>query len=102
MPLRCMELLFKVSKVPCQRLKHFIKNKNKQTKACFEVGVNTILYTYKGGMIQFKYKYLKINEDVNTTGNRRVLAEGKEANLSLNSESKLMFGFSSWGYSKKL
>ena len=41
-------------------------------------------------MIQFKYKYLKINGDVNTTGNWGMLAEGKEANLSLNSESKCL------------
>ena len=41
-------------------------------------------------MIQFKHKYLKINGHVNTTGNRRVLAKGKEANLSLYSESKCL------------
>ena len=41
-------------------------------------------------MIQFKYKYLKINGDVNTTGNRHALAKGKEASLCLNSESKCL------------
>ena len=39
-------------------------------------------------MIQFKYKYLKINGDVNITRNRRALAEGKEASISFHSESK--------------
>ena len=42
-------------------------------------------------MIQFKYKYLKINGDVNITGNRRALAEGKEASISFHSESKCFF-----------
>ena len=42
-------------------------------------------------MIQFKYKYLKINGDVNITGNRRALAEGKEASISFDSESKCLF-----------
>ena len=42
-------------------------------------------------MIQFKYKYLKINGDVNITGNRRALAEGKEASISFHSESKWFF-----------
>ena len=40
-------------------------------------------------MIQFKYKYLKINGDVNI--NRRALAEGKEASISFHSESKCFF-----------
>ena len=44
-------------------------------------------------MIQFKYKYLKINGDVNITGNRRALAEGKEASISFHSESKCFFFF---------
>ena len=44
-------------------------------------------------MIQFKYKYLKINGDVNITGNRRALAEGKEASISFHSESKCFFSF---------
>ena len=39
-------------------------------------------------MIQFKYKYLKIN--VNITG---ALAEGKEASISFHSESKCFFFF---------
>lgn len=51
-------------------------------------------------MIQFKYKYLKINGDVNITGNRRALAEGKEASISFHSESKCFFP--SWGYPTKL
>ena len=42
-------------------------------------------------MIQFKYKYLKINGDVNITGNRCALAEGKEASISFHSESKYFF-----------
>ena len=42
-------------------------------------------------MIQFKYKYLKINGDVNITGNRRALAEAKEASISFHSESKCFF-----------
>ena len=42
-------------------------------------------------MIQFKYKYLKLNGDVNITGNRRALAEGKEASISFHSESKCFF-----------
>ena len=41
-------------------------------------------------MIQFKYKYLKINGDVNITGNRRALAEGKDASISFDSESKCL------------
>ena len=44
-------------------------------------------------MIQFKYKYLKINGNVNITGNRRDLAEGKEASISFHSESKCFFSF---------
>ena len=42
-------------------------------------------------MIQFKYKYLKINGDVNITRNWRALAEGKEASISFHSESKYIF-----------
>ena len=42
-------------------------------------------------MIQFKYKYLKINGDVNITGNRRAFAEDKEASISFHSESKCFF-----------
>ena len=42
-------------------------------------------------MIQFKYKYLKINGDVNITGHRRALAEGKAASISFHSESKCFF-----------
>ena len=42
-------------------------------------------------MIQFKYKYLKINGDVNITGNRCALAEGKDASISFHSESKCFF-----------
>ena len=42
-------------------------------------------------MIQFKDKYIKINGDVNFTGNRRALAEGKEASISFHSESKCFF-----------
>ena len=41
-------------------------------------------------LTKFKYKYLKVNGDVNTTGNRRAPAEGKEAGLCLNSESKCL------------
>ena len=44
-------------------------------------------------MIQFKCKYLKINGDVDITGNRRALVEGKEASLSFHSESKCFFFF---------
>ena len=73
-------------------LKTFREKKN-QNKGWFRSGslVNIILYTYKGRMIQFKYKYLKINGDVNITGNRRALAEGKEASISFDSESKCFF-----------
>ena len=72
--------------------KTFREQKN-QNKGWFRSGslVNIILYTYKGIMIQFKYKYLKINGDVNITGNRRALAEGKEASISFHSESKCSF-----------
>ena len=42
-------------------------------------------------MIQFKYKYLKINGDVNISGNRRALAEGEEASICFHSESKCFF-----------
>ena len=44
-------------------------------------------------MIQFKCKYLKINGDVDITGNRCALVEGKEASLSFHSESKCFFFF---------
>ena len=68
------------------------KKKNRN-KGWFRSGslVNIILYTYKGRMIQFKYKHLKINGDVNITGNRRALAEGKEGSISFHSESKCFF-----------
>ena len=80
-----------------------LREQKNQNKGWFRSGslVNIILYTYKGIMIQFKYKYLKINGDVNITGNRRALAEGKEASISFHSESKCFF-FPSWGYSTKL
>ena len=42
-------------------------------------------------MIQFKYKYLKINGYVNITGNRHALAEGKKASICFHSESKCSF-----------
>ena len=70
-----------------------LREKKKQNKGSFRSGslVNIILYTYKGRMTQFKYKYLKINGDVNITGNRRALAEGKEASISFHSQSKCFF-----------
>ena len=60
-----------------------LRERKKQNKGWFRSGslVNIISYTYKGRMIQFKYKYLKINGDVNITGNRR----------ALHSESKCFF-----------
>ena len=60
------------------------KTLREKNKSCFRSGslVNIILYTYKGRMIQFKYKYLKINGHVNIMGNRRAIAEGKEASIS--------------------
>ena len=42
-------------------------------------------------MIHFKYKYLKINGDVNITGNRHALAEGIEASINFHSVSKFFF-----------
>ena len=41
-------------------------------------------------MIQFKYKYLKINGDVNITENRQALAVGKNTSISFDSESKCL------------
>ena len=70
-----------------------LREKKNQNKGWFRSGslVNIILYTYKGRMIQFKDKYLKINGDVNITGNRRALAEGKEASISFHSVNVFFF-----------
>ena len=72
--------------------KTLIEKTNKQKQSWFRSGplANIILYTYKGRMIQFKFKYLKINGDVNITGNRRALAVGKNTSISFDSESKCL------------
>ena len=77
-------------KAPCQSLKHFSKAKQKLVSK-WGIGKHNIM----------DLQSLKVNGDVNTTGNRRAPAEGKEANLCLNSESKCLL-FASWGYSTKL
>ena len=87
-----MELLFKMSNVPCQRLKAFREKKNKQKQKLVSkwvIGKHNIIYSQRqNDTIQIQIIFKIFNGDVNITGNRRALAEGKEASISFHSESK--------------
>jgi len=89
-----MELLFKMSNVQCQRLKTLREKTNKQKQKLVSkwvIGKHNIIYLQRQNDTSQVQIFKNFNGDVNITGNRRALAEGKEASISFHSESKCFF-----------